>query len=78
MTLLAADDADLAVLGEFGRRLEDAPEDPRTRWRRTARPEQLLPPLEDPWRVFLLTGGRGSGKTQVGGAGPRRHHPVRH
>jgi phage terminase large subunit-like protein len=64
VTLLAADEADLAVLGEFGRRLEDAPEDPREEWRRIARPEQLLPP--DPWRVNLWLGGRGAGKTRSG------------
>jgi len=69
LTLLVADEADLAVLGEFGRRLRDAPEDPREQWRRTARPEQLLPPLTDPWRVFLLTGGRGSGKSRSGAQG---------
>jgi len=64
VTLLGADEADLAVLGEFGRRLDEEPADPREEWRRTARPEQLLPP--DPWRVWLLTGGRGSGKTRAG------------
>jgi len=64
MSLFTADDADLAVLGEFGRRLEDAPEDPRTQWRRTARPEQLLP--EGDWRTWYVQGGRGAGKTRTG------------
>lgn len=67
MTVIAPDEADLAVLGEFGRRLEDAPEDPRTEWRRTARPEQLLP--DEDYRVLLLIGGRGSGKTRSGSQG---------
>jgi predicted phage terminase large subunit-like protein len=39
------------------------------RWRATSRPEQLLPPIEDPWRVFYLQGGRGSGKTRAGAQG---------
>ena len=69
MPIYAADEADLAALGMFGRDLEEAPEDPRTEWRRTARPEQLLPPLSDPWRIFLLTGGRGSGKSRSGAQG---------
>jgi phage terminase large subunit-like protein len=38
-------------------------------WRRMARPDQLLPPLADPWRVLLLTGGRGSGKSRSGSQG---------
>jgi phage terminase large subunit-like protein len=67
--LLLPDAADLEALGMFGRRLEDAPEDPRTEWRRIARPDQLLPPLDDPWRVLLLTGGRGSGKSRSGAQG---------
>jgi phage terminase large subunit-like protein len=61
MTVAAADDADLAALGVFGRRLEDAPLDPRAAWRRVARPEQLLPPGDD-WRVCYWQGGRGAGK----------------
>ncbi len=69
VTILAADEADLAALGEFGRRLEDGPKDPRAEWRRIARPDQLLPPLEDPWRILLLTGGRGSGKSRSGAQG---------
>jgi len=69
VTVLLPDAADLAVLGMFGRRLEEAPVDPRTEWRRTARPDQLLPPISDPWRVLLLTGGRGSGKSRSGAQG---------
>jgi phage terminase large subunit-like protein len=33
-------------------------------WRSIARPEQLLPPLTDPWLVYLQLAGRGSGKTR--------------
>jgi len=65
MAVLAPDDADLAVLDEFERRLENAPVDPRTVWRRTARPEQLLPPDDaraGGWRVCYWQGGRGEGK----------------
>jgi phage terminase large subunit-like protein len=49
--------------------------DPRLRWRmgdsqgRKARPEQLLPPVTDPWRVVYFQGGRGSGKTRAGAQG---------
>jgi phage terminase large subunit-like protein len=64
MTILLPDEADLAALGIFGQRLEEEPVDPRIEWRATARPEQLLPP--DPWRVFYLQGGRGSGKRAAG------------
>jgi phage terminase large subunit-like protein len=53
-----ADPADLDVLGDFDRRLGDAPADPRAAWRETARPEQLLPP-GDEWRVCYWQGGRG-------------------
>jgi phage terminase large subunit-like protein len=60
-TAIAPDAADLAVLGMFERRLDDAPVDPRAAWRRTARPEQLLPPGDD-WRVCYWQGGRGAGK----------------
>lgn len=67
MSILAADEADLAVLGEFGRRLEEAPEDPRSEWRRIARPDQLLP--DEPFRVLYFQGGRGSGKTRSGAQG---------
>ena len=61
MAILAPDDADLAALDEFERRLEHAPVDPRATWRRTARPEQLLP-AEAGWRVCYWQGGRGAGK----------------
>ena len=67
MTVLLPDAADLPVLGMFGRRLEDAPEDPRTEWRRVARPEQLLP--GEPFRVLYFQGGRGSGKTRSSAQG---------
>ena len=52
-----------------------APADPRLRWRmggpdgKKARPEQILPPVEDPWRVVYFQGGRGSGKTRAGAQG---------
>jgi predicted phage terminase large subunit-like protein len=58
MTTTAADPADVAVLGDFGRKLDEAPTDPRAVWRLTARPEQLLPP-GDEWRVCYWQGGRG-------------------
>jgi phage terminase large subunit-like protein len=62
--------ADEAVLADWaGGRLREPPDDPRVRWAATARPEQLLPPLEDPWRVLYLQGGRGSGKTRAGAQG---------
>lgn len=67
MTVLLPDAADLAVLGMFGRRLEDAPVDPRTQWRRIARPDQVLPAGD--WRVVYYQGGRGSGKTRSGAQG---------
>jgi predicted phage terminase large subunit-like protein len=44
-------------------------DDPRLRWRKIARPSQLLPPLSDPWRVTYFQGGRGSGKTRAGAEG---------
>lgn len=69
MTLIAADEADLAALGLFRGRLEEGPRDPRLTWRQIARPDQLLPPITDPWRVLLLTGGRGSGKSRSGSQG---------
>jgi phage terminase large subunit-like protein len=64
VTVLLPDDADLAVLGMLGRRLAEAPVDPRAAWRRVARPEQLLPPDDPahPWRVCYWQGGRGAGK----------------
>lgn len=55
------------VLGRAGRRLEKSKPDPRVAWRRTARPDQLLP--EGDWRIFYLQGGRGSGKTRSGAQG---------
>jgi predicted phage terminase large subunit-like protein len=57
---------DLGPLSIFQKALSGRPQDPRIRWRMTARPDQLLPPLEGPWRVLLLRGGRGSGKTRAG------------
>jgi phage terminase large subunit-like protein len=67
VTAIMPDESDLGVLAEFGRRLKEAPADPRSEWRRTARPEQLLP--DGDYRVFLLTGGRGSGKSRAGSQG---------
>ena len=64
MTVMQAADSDLGALDVFGRRMDEEPLDPRLAWRATARPEQLLPP--DPWRVFYLQGGRGSGKRAAG------------
>jgi phage terminase large subunit-like protein len=69
VTVLLPDAADLAALGMFSQRLEEAPVDPRSEWRRIARPDQLLPPLSDPWRVMLWLGGRGGGKTMSGSHG---------
>ena len=44
--------------------------DPRLSWRmKHARPEQLLPPAGDQWRVIYFQGGRGSGKTRSGAQG---------
>jgi len=60
-----ADEADAAAVGLLDDRLSDAPKDPRLAWRKIARPDQLLPPLEDPWRVTFWRGGRGSGKTRT-------------
>jgi phage terminase large subunit-like protein len=67
VTALLPDEADLAVLGMFGRRLAEAPVDPRTEWRAMARPDQLLP--DEPFRVIYFQGGRGSGKTRSGAQG---------
>lgn len=61
--------ADLAALDLFDRRVGKAPEDPRIRWRDTARPEQVLPACDGSWRTFYLQGGRGSGKTRAGAQG---------
>lgn len=58
--------ADAGAMGLFGTRLGRAPEDPRLRWYQAARPDQRLPELDGSWRVLLLTGGRGSGKTRSG------------
>ena len=49
--------------------LTQPPSDPRVRWRQVARPEQILPPIDDPWRVFYMQGGRGAGKTRSGAQG---------
>ena len=57
---------DLAALDLLDRRVGKTPEDPRIRWRETARPEQLLPKCDGSWRTFYLQGGRGSGKTRAG------------
>lgn len=63
--------ADADLLAEWAdTRLSQPVKDPRVRWRAgVARPEQILPPLSDPWRVFYLQGGRGSGKTRAGAQG---------
>lgn len=61
--------ADDLVLAAWGAELEKPSDDPRAVWRATARPDQLLPPIEDPWRVLFLRGGRGSGKTRSGAQG---------
>ena len=65
MTVIAADEADAAVLDELDRRLEGTPADPRSAWRQIARPDQLLPPLDQQYRVAFWRGGRGSGKTRT-------------
>lgn len=51
------------------RRLEFESSDTVGEWHRTARPDQLLPPLDDPWRILYFQGGRGSGKTRSGAQG---------
>jgi phage terminase large subunit-like protein len=63
--------ADADLIAEWAdTRLSQPVDDPRARWRAgVARPEQILPPLSDPWRVFYLQGGRGSGKTRAGAQG---------
>jgi phage terminase large subunit-like protein len=54
----------MVSLADVGRRMEHRPTDPRVRWLKQARPEQLAPPGN--WRVWYLQGGRGSGKTRSG------------
>ena len=49
------------VLSQLAQRLAPAPERP---WRRLARPDQLPPPGS--WRVWLVSCGRGWGKTRAG------------
>lgn len=44
-------------------RLESGDADPRIGWRRTARPDQLMP--DGDWRVLYFQGGRGAGKTRA-------------
>lgn len=62
---------DLATVSLLGGRLDQAitdpkRQDPRLRWFKVARPDQRLPPMDNTWRVLLMTGGRGSGKTRAG------------
>ena len=63
------------VLERVGKSYAGEPSDPRLRWRMgykdgtKARPEQILPPVADPWRVIYFQGGRGSGKTRAGAQG---------
>jgi predicted phage terminase large subunit-like protein len=64
---VAADEA--VLLGWRDGPLSKPPSDPRVRWRGVARPEQIIPPISDPWRVFYLQGGRGAGKTRSGAQG---------
>ena len=61
--------ADDVILSAWTDELSKPLDDPRLRWRATARPEQALPPLDGTWRVFFLRGGRGSGKTRAGAQG---------
>ena len=55
------------LLGRLADRLDSAPRDPRLTWRRTARPDQLLPGGD--WRVIYFQGGRGAGKTRSSAQG---------
>jgi len=55
------------LLGRLADRLDAAPRDPRLTWRRTARPDQLLPAGE--WRIIYFQGGRGAGKTRSSAQG---------
>jgi phage terminase large subunit-like protein len=63
MTAAEPDDALLRAAD----RLSDLHADPRRAWRKTSRPDQVLPP--EPWRTLILLGGRGSGKTRAGAQG---------
>jgi predicted phage terminase large subunit-like protein len=49
------------LLRKVAARIDKQPDDPRSKWRRMARPEQRLPPGND-WRVCYWQGGRGAGK----------------
>lgn len=51
-------------LAEVGDRLVSRPADPRLRWLKIARPDQLHPAGR--WRVWYVQGGRGGGKTRTG------------
>lgn len=48
-------------------RLESESEDPRIAWRKTARPDQLMP--DGDWRILYFQGGRGGGKTRASAQG---------
>jgi phage terminase large subunit-like protein len=61
------DDADIGALALLEESLGRPSADPRTAWHKTARPEQRLP--EGDYRVFLMLGGRGAGKTRSGAQG---------
>jgi phage terminase large subunit-like protein len=54
------------LFADLGEGFAARPPDPVADWRAAARPEQLMPPLSEDWRVWLLLGGRGSGKTRSG------------
>jgi phage terminase large subunit-like protein len=56
-----------AALSRAAALIEDQSADPRRAWRKSARADQLLP--KEPWRTWLLMGGRGSGKTRAGAQG---------
>jgi phage terminase large subunit-like protein len=45
---------------------ETATESPARLWRRIRRPNQVPPPWEDPWLVWLMLAGRGFGKSRTG------------
>jgi phage terminase large subunit-like protein len=60
------------VLGKVADGYAGKVTDPRLAWRGEhgrARPEQILPPLTQHWRVTYFQGGRGSGKTRAGSQG---------